>query len=56
MVAEYCTPKEAAEILRISVSRIYHIKNHLTHVKCGDHKQGRVLFRKDRLVDDYKRI
>lgn len=50
---DYCTAEEAAKILHISRSRVYHLKNKLTHIKQGKNKQGRVLFRVDRLLDDY---
>ena len=49
---QYVTAQEAADILHISRSRLYHIKDRLTHRK-GNTPQSQILFRKDTLVDDY---
>ena len=52
---EWVTAKEAAEILKISIGRLYHIKNHLTHRK-GNSEKSRLFFLKSRLLDDYINI
>ena len=52
---DYLTPAEAAEELGLSRSRIYHIKQYLTHRK-GATPQSRILFRRDTLLDDYLSI
>lgn len=53
---EWLTPKEAATKLGLSVSRIYQIKNNLTHRKVGSERQGRVFFLESKLIDDYMNI
>ena len=52
---EWVSAEEAAKILNLSRSRIYQIKNHLTHRK-GNTPQSRVLFNKSRLREDYMNI
>ena len=52
----WLTPKEAATKLNLSVSRIYQIKNSLTHRKVGSTNQGRVFFLDRTLFDDYMNI
>lgn len=51
----WLSPQEAADKLGLSVSRIYHIKNQLTHRK-GNSRSARVFFREDTLFDDYMNI
>ena len=51
----WLTPKEAAERLGLSVSRLYHIKNYLTHRK-GNSSRARVFFLESTLFDDYMSI
>ena len=48
----WLTPVEAADMLGLSVGRIYHLKNQLTHKK-GPH---RVYFLQSTLFDDYINI
>lgn len=48
----WLSPKEAADKLGLSVGRIYHIKNKLTHRK-GNTSRARVFFRESTLFDDY---
>jgi DNA-binding CsgD family transcriptional regulator len=48
----WLTPKEAAIHLGISTSRVYHLKNKLTHKK-GSQKQSRIFFLKSTIFDDY---
>ena len=52
---EWVSPAEAARILNLSVSRIYHIKNYLTHRK-GNSSRSRVFFLKRKLFEDYMNI
>ena len=52
---EWVSPAEAARILNLSVGRIYHIKNQLTHRK-GNSSRSRVFFLKRKLFDDYMNI
>lgn len=53
--SEWLSPKEAAAYLNLSVSRVYHLKRHLTHRK-GNTPKSRVLFLKETLLDDYLNI
>lgn len=48
----WLSPKEAADRIGLSVSRIYHIKNSLTHRK-GNSSRSRVFFLESTLFDDY---
>jgi len=56
MVRDYISVAEAAEILSLSISRVYHIKNKLPHIKCGNKKQSRILFVRDELLEAYQNI
>ena len=49
---KWLSPKEAAQMLNLSVGRIYHIKKSLTHKK-GDKSRSRVYFKESTLFDDY---
>lgn len=51
----WLSPQEAADRLGLSVSRIYHIRNHLTHRK-GNSSRSRVFFLEATLFDDYMSI
>ena len=48
----WLTPQEAADKLGLSVGRIYHLKNQLTHLK-GDSLRSRVYFLERSLFEDY---
>ena len=50
---EWVSMKNAAQILGISLSRMKHIKDRFPHVKQGDCEQGRVLFLKSALMENY---
>lgn len=52
---EWLTPAEAAAYLGISRSRIYAIKNRLTHRK-GHSPQARVFFLRETLFNDYLNV
>ena len=45
--------KEAARMLGISSNYLRSIKDRFPHVKVGDNKQGRILFRKADLLENY---
>ena len=51
----WLTPPEAADRLGLSISRIYHIKNQLTHRK-GNSKTSRLYFLESTLFEDYMNI
>jgi len=51
----WLSPQEAADRLGLSVSRIYHIKHQLTHLK-GNSTHSRVFFLEATLFDDYMSI
>ena len=51
----WLTPKEAADMLGLSVGRVYHIKNFLTHRK-GNTRASRIYFLESTLIDDYLNI
>jgi hypothetical protein len=48
----WLTPQEAADKLKLSVSRIYHIKDRLTHIK-GNSSSSRIYFLESSIFDDY---
>ena len=50
---EYLTTKEAAMLLRISPDRLRHLKNHFPHVKVGGESQGKLLFLRRGLIENY---
>ena len=56
MVNNYITINEAAEILHLSISRVYHLRHKLPHIKCGGTKQARILFIRDKLIEAYQNI
>ena len=56
MVGEYITIDKAAEMLHLSVSRVYHLRNKLPHIKCGNAKNSRVLFISNQLIEAYQKI
>ena len=45
--------KEAAAILHISPGRMRQIAGRFPHIKQGNSKQGKLLFVKDALIDNY---
>ena len=53
---EHIPINEAAEILHLSISRVYHLKNKLPHIKCGNSPQSRILFIKDKLLEAYQNM
>jgi hypothetical protein len=51
---EYVDTDEAARILGISPNYLRSVKNRYPHIKAGDSKQGRILFRRDSLFNQFK--
>ena len=51
----WLSPQEAADRLGLSVGRIYHIKDQLTHRK-GNSIRSRIFFLESTLFDDYMNI
>ena len=45
--------KEAARILGISEGRMRDIKDRFPHIKSGNNQQGRILFVRDALLENY---
>jgi hypothetical protein len=50
---EMVSTEEAAQILGITPDRLRHIKNKFPHIKAGDNKQGKLLFKRDALLLSY---
>lgn len=50
---DYVDCRQAAKILNISVSRLRHLKHKFPHVKVGNSEQGKLLFLKKHLVENY---
>lgn len=53
---EMVTTEEAARILHITPDRLRHIKDRFPHVKSGGAKQGKLLFKRDALLENYSRL
>lgn len=53
---EYVDTKEAARILGVSDNYMRQVKNKYPHMKAGDRKQGRILFKRDTLLRDFKKV
>jgi hypothetical protein len=51
---EYVDAKEAARILGVSPNYLRTMKEKYPHVKFGDYKQGRIMFRRDALLNQFK--
>ena len=49
----WLTPKEAAEMLRISMGYLYQIRDKLTCIKMGKAKSSPIRFRKETLMEEY---
>lgn len=52
---EMVTTEEAAKILGISPGRMRRIKDRFPHLKAGDSTRGRLLFKRDALLNEYAR-
>ncbi len=51
---EYVDTEEAARILGVSANYLRQVKDRYPHVKAGDQKQGRIMFRRDALLNEFK--
>lgn len=51
---EYVDSCEAARILGVSPNYLRQIKDRYPHIKAGDRKQGRIMFKRDALMDEFK--
>lgn len=51
---EYVDTKEAARILKISAAYLRQVKDRYPHIKEGDKQQGRILFLRDALLNEWK--
>ena len=49
------TIREAAHMLGVTETHVRRIKDMLTHTKVGNHKQGRLLFDANCIMEDYER-
>lgn len=50
---EYVDTEEAARILGMSPNYLRAVKDRYPHIKSGDNKQGRIMFRRDSLMNQY---
>ena len=53
---EYVDTKEAARILGVSDNYLRQVKDKFPHLKAGDRKQGRILFKRDSLLREFKKV
>lgn len=51
---EYVGADEAARILGVSANYLRQVKDRYPHIKAGDKKQGRILFQRDALLNEFK--
>lgn len=52
---EFVDTEEAARILGVSPNYLRSKKDKYPHVKAGDKKQGRIMFRRDSLLNEFRR-
>lgn len=52
---EYVSPDVAAQILGLTPDYMRRIKDDFTHKKIGSKKGGRLLFRRDTLMEEYEK-
>lgn len=53
---EYVDTYEAARILGVSANYLRQVKDKYPHMKAGDRKQGRIMFKRDALLNEFKRV
>lgn len=53
---EYVDSNEAARILGVSANYLRQVKDKYPHIKAGNKDQGRLLFRRDALLNEFKRV
>lgn len=51
---EYVDTEEAARILGMKPNYLRQVKDRYPYIKAGDSKQGRIMFRRDTLMNQYK--
>lgn len=51
--SEYVDTEEAARILGMSPTYLRSVKDRYPHIKVGNTKQGRIMFRRDSLLNAY---
>lgn len=51
---EYVDTEEAARILGMKPNYLRQVKDRYPHIKAGDTKQGRIMFRRDSLLNQFK--
>lgn len=51
---EYVDTDEAARILGVSPNYLRQVKDRYPHMKAGDRKQGRIMFKRDALLSEFK--
>jgi len=51
---EYVDTEEAARILGVSANYLRQVKDRYPHLKAGDRKQGRIMFKRDALLNEFK--
>lgn len=52
---EYVDTEEAARILGVSANYLRQVKDRYPHLKAGDRKQGRIMFKRDELLNEFKK-
>lgn len=52
--SQYVNSMEAARILGVSPNYLRAVKDRYPHIKAGDQKQGRIMFRRDALLNEFK--
>ena len=50
---DLCDTREAARLLGLSPNYLRSMKNKFPHVKVGDNRQGRILFKRSELLASY---
>lgn len=50
---EYVDTEEAARLLGMKPNYLRQVKDRYPHIKAGDSKQGRIMFRRDSLFNQY---
>lgn len=51
---EYVDTDEAARILGVSPNYLRQVKDRYPHMKAGNRKQGRIMFKRDGLLNEFK--
>lgn len=50
---EYVDTEEAARILGVSANYLRQVKDRYPHMKAGNRKQGRIMFKRDALLNEF---